>query len=523
VRLPGTSLIFRMRSQGFPGEIPDVPPWVPHDDGAMKDEDETQPSPAENAGQHAEGPTTSDRPAAEGPATDSGSQAGPPPSGSEPPPPGGYGPAAHQPQGAYVRPPRLTRRAHGQDRVIGGVAGGIADYFGVDPLLVRLAFVGFSLLGGGGIVLYVLGWIFIPERGEGEVVGKARRVDSAKYLGIGLIAIATLILVDGIGFGSGDGGFGPFEHLFFATILVGLGVFLLRSSDSEREPAHQPPPPVHSYAQAGPSAGGTTTPYTAPTGQTQPIPSSTFAASPIGYEVPDKTAKPRERSQLGLLTSAAVLLITGTAALLNNLDVTSFDGGQLSALALTVLGIGLIVGAWWGRARWLIWIGVLMFPFVTFFSLIDLSMVSLDGEVGEVNESPQDQIEIAGGYELLAGEALIDMSDFEFSSGEDARLTIDMAVGETTIRVPRDVYVDADLSLQAGELVFFDSRRTGQGVRIVDTDGDPASEARLVLDVDGALGAVSIERSAERATLEDQVSQTDENSEKPKRRERERR
>ena len=222
------------------------------------------------------------------------------------------------------------------------------------------------------------------------------------------------------------------------------------------------------------------------------------------------------------MTLAAVLLITGAAALLNNLDVTSFDGGQLSALALTVLGIGLIVGAWWGRARWLIWIGVLMFPFVTFFSLVDLSMVSIDGEVGEINLRPVDQIELAGGYELLAGEALIDLSDFEFSPGEDARLSIDMAVGETTVRVPRDVYVDADLSLQAGEVVFFDSRHTGQGVRVVDTDGDPESDARLVLEVDGALGAVSIERSTETATIEDQVSDTDENSEKPKRRERER-
>jgi phage shock protein PspC (stress-responsive transcriptional regulator) len=490
----------------------------------MKDDDETQPSPAEDAGQHVEGAPAPDRPAAEGPATDSGSQAGPPTPGSKPPPSGGYGPPSSEahPQGAYVRPPRLTRRAHRQDRVIGGVAGGIADYFGVDPLLVRLAFVGFSLLGGGGIVLYVLGWIFIPERGEGEVVGRARRVDAAKYLGMGLIAIATLILVDGIGFDSGDGGFGPFEHLFFATILVGLGVFLLRSSDSEREPAHPPPPPVHSYASAAPTVGGTTTPYTSPTGQTQPIPSSTFAASRTGYEIRDRKARPREHSQLGLLTLAAVLLITGVAALLNNLEVTSFDGGQLSALALTVLGLGLIVGAWLGRARWLIWIGVLMFPFVAFFSLVDLSMVSFDGEVGELNLRPVDQTEISKGYELLAGEALIDMSDFEFSPGEDARLNIDMAVGETTVRVPRDVYVEADLSLQAGEIVFFDTERTGQGVGIVDSDGDPESDARLTLVVDGALGTVQIERSTERAMLEEQVSDTEENTEKPKRRERER-
>jgi hypothetical protein len=214
--------------------------------------------------------------------------------------------------------------------------------------------------------------------------------------------------------------------------------------------------------------------------------------------------------------------VTGVAALLNNIGVTSFDGGQLSALALTVLGTGLIVGAWWGRARWLIWIGVLMFPLVAFFSLIDLSMVSLDGEVGELNERPHEQAEIAGGFELLAGEALIDLDDFEFSPGEDARLIIDMAVGETTVIVPRDVYVDADLSLQAGEVVFFDTRRTGQGVTIVDSDGDPESDARLTLEIDGALGAIQIERSSDRAVMEGATSATEETEEKPKRRERER-
>jgi phage shock protein PspC (stress-responsive transcriptional regulator) len=491
----------------------------------MKDDDETQPSPAEDAGQHVEGPPTPDRPAAEGPATDSGSQAGPPTPGSEPPPPGGYGPPSSEahPQGAYVRPARLTRRARGQDRVIGGVAGGIADYFGVDPLLVRLAFVGFSLLGGGGIVLYVLGWIFIPERGEGEVVGRASRVDAAKYLGMGLIAIATLILVDGIGFDSGDGGFGPLEHLFFATILVGLGVFLLRSSEPERGPAQPPPPPVYPYVPTGgPTGGGASTSSVAAPVQTQPLPRSTHAASSIGYEPREQRAKPRERSQLGLLTLAAVLLVTGAAALLNNMGVTSFDGGQLSALALTVLGVGLIVGAWLGRARWLIWIGVVMFPFVAFFSLVDLSMVPFDGEVGELSLRPVDQIEISKGYELLAGEAHIDLSDFEFSPDEDARLSIDMAVGETTVRVPRDVYVEADLSLQAGEITFFNTQRTGQGVTIVDSDGDPESDARLTLVIDGALGAIEIDRSAERAEVERQVSEAEENAEKPKGRERER-
>ena len=498
----------------------------PHDDGAMKENDETQPSPAENAGQNEGG-----RPAADGPATDGGSQAGHPSSGSpprsEPPPPGGYGPprAEGHPEGAYGRPPRLTRRAHGQDRVIGGVAGGIADYFGIDPLLVRLAFAGFSLLGGGGIVLYVLGWIFIPERGEGEIAGKAGRgprADVAKYLGLGLVAIATLIFIDGIGFG--PRGLGPFEHIFFATILVGLGVYLLRKESAPEPSPVQPPPPQAppSGPPAGQGAGDATTSRMVATERAQPIPSATLPESSIGYEHARKQKKPRERSNLGLFTLAAVLLVTGTAALLNNLDVTSFDGGQLSALALTVLGGGLIVGAWWGRARSLIWIGVVMFPFVAFLSLIDLSMVSLDGDVGSINERPRDQIEIAGGYEVLAGEAFFDMSDFEFMVDEQAELSVDLAFGQVVVMVPRDVYVDADISLEGGEIVFFDDRRAGQGVSIVDTDGDSASDARLSLDIEGALGQIEVLRSSGRALVEGETSDQESNPQRPGRRERER-
>jgi hypothetical protein len=389
---------------------------------------------------------------------------------------------------------------------------------------VRLAFAGLSLIGGGGIVLYVLGWIFIPERREGEVVGRAGRTgrsEAAKYLGMGLIAIATLIVVDGIGFG--PDGLGSLEHFFFATILVGVGVYLLRKeSEPAGGPGYSPRPPVTSYAPAaGPASGVTTSPIT-PTEHAQPIQSATFPESPIGYEIPEEKEKPRERSQLAPLTIAAVLLVTGAAALLNNFGVTSFDGGQLSALALTVLGGGLIVGAWWGRARWLIWIGVLMFPLVAFFSLIDLSMVSLDGVVGPLNERPTEEVEIAGGYELLAGEATIDLGDFEFSPDEEARLVIDMAVGETTVRIPRNVYVEADLSLQAGQIVFFDSERAGQGVSIVDNDGDPESDARLTLEIDGALGQIQIDRSSDRAVVEESTSAAEEPEKKPKRRERER-
>ena len=58
---------------------------------------------------------------------------------------------------------RLSRTREG--RVVAGVCGGIAAYFGIDPTLVRLAFAVFTIFGGAGILIYLIAWIVIPEEG----------------------------------------------------------------------------------------------------------------------------------------------------------------------------------------------------------------------------------------------------------------------------------------------------------------------------------------------------------------------
>ena len=50
-----------------------------------------------------------------------------------------------------------------KDRYIGGVAGGIAEYFNMDSVVVRLIFVLVSLVGGSGILIYIILWIAVPE------------------------------------------------------------------------------------------------------------------------------------------------------------------------------------------------------------------------------------------------------------------------------------------------------------------------------------------------------------------------
>lgn len=49
------------------------------------------------------------------------------------------------------------------DKKIGGVCGGLAEYFNIDPLLIRLAWVAFTLLGGSGILVYLLLWLLAPK------------------------------------------------------------------------------------------------------------------------------------------------------------------------------------------------------------------------------------------------------------------------------------------------------------------------------------------------------------------------
>jgi phage shock protein C len=59
---------------------------------------------------------------------------------------------------------RLQRPAKG--RMVAGVAAGIGEYFGLDAVLVRVVFVAVTLVAGIGALIYLAGWLLIPEEGE---------------------------------------------------------------------------------------------------------------------------------------------------------------------------------------------------------------------------------------------------------------------------------------------------------------------------------------------------------------------
>src|SRR5437870_3009515 len=86
------------------------------------------------------------------------------------------------------------------NRIIDGVCGGVAEYFGVDPTVVRILWVLVSLLGGSGLILYIVAMIVMPvnpdHRAQASSAAPAAGVSERKrYWGIVLILIGVFVLM----------------------------------------------------------------------------------------------------------------------------------------------------------------------------------------------------------------------------------------------------------------------------------------------------------------------------------------
>jgi phage shock protein C len=97
-------------------------------------------------------------------------------------------------------PPRLLRRRL-DNRVIAGVCSGLADYFAIDPILVRLAFVVITFAGGAGVLVYIILWIVMtpaplgtPAQPVAAAIGQG-----PFWLGAVLVALGALFLIGNTG------------------------------------------------------------------------------------------------------------------------------------------------------------------------------------------------------------------------------------------------------------------------------------------------------------------------------------
>jgi signal transduction histidine kinase/phage shock protein PspC (stress-responsive transcriptional regulator) len=133
-----------------------------------------------------------------------------------------------------IAPVRRIYRGR-ENRIVAGVADGIADYLAVDPAFVRLAFAALSFAGGAGIAIYGLCWVLVPQIPEGETrspvgsAGRSRAPSAQVALAVGLVVLGLLLLFRASGFWVGD-------NLVWPALLAAAGVALVwqRSSAQER-------------------------------------------------------------------------------------------------------------------------------------------------------------------------------------------------------------------------------------------------------------------------------------------------
>ncbi|MFH1641493.1 MAG: PspC domain-containing protein [Nanoarchaeota archaeon] len=118
-----------------------------------------------------------------------------------------------------------------QDRIVAGVCAGIADYFKIDPVWVRLAAVLLIFVNGTGILAYLIAWIIIPEEPGKESVKKTKisiKADKkVKKPGNGPVVFGVILIFISIGLMTKH--FFPFFQikLLFYTGLIIFGLYLV--------------------------------------------------------------------------------------------------------------------------------------------------------------------------------------------------------------------------------------------------------------------------------------------------------
>ena len=386
---------------------------------------------------------------------------------SPPPPP----PPAGPPPGR-----RLARTP--DDKVFTGLCGGLGRYFNVDPVIFRIGFVILSLAGGTGLLLYLAGWLLVPDAATGVV--EAERIFKGRNPNVAVLVLAIVagaIVLDQIDDDGGD--------FFMALTLIGVGAAVLWSRRNNANGA----------GSSGP-AGGASAPGPQPVDA--PLPSSTVADMPPPAQgaaadtapmpvVPPTGRGPAEpRSPLVPVTLSLVSIAAGVLAL---------AGASLSvvaAAALLGIGLGLLVGAWRGRGRALIPFGLLLVPVVVATSLVD---VPLRGGIGERNYRPVTVQELESPYRLAIGELFLDLSRLDLS-GRTVRVVASTGIGELRVTVPRNVQVEATGHAGAGEVRLFGRSWTGTDVdqRVVSPGMN--SGGRLIVRAETGLGEVEVRYAA---------------------------
>lgn len=357
------------------------------------------------------------------------------------------------------------------ERIAAGVCGGLARSLGLDPVLVRVLVAVLALLGGAGVVLYVVGWLLLPvDDGQRSIAERAFARPAApgpsRPIGLAVLLVVLALVSLALVFDAWEG-----SALLVLSIL-GLLLWIDRRSVRVEHV-------VYAAAEPAPIGGGGLPPAS---GWSQPV------DPPPGTPLPG-----RPRPVLFAVTASCVLIAVGALGAADGAGLT-VPAGAYPALALAVVGLGLVVGTWFDRSRGLIVVGLVL-------ALMTGGAVGAD-RVGRYGRDSVDLMlrptsvdSLPTAAEYAVGSARYDLTGIEFGD-TDTTMRVSIGAGEIVVTVPPEVDVTVKASVGVGETLLFSDGEDGPGVdrTVTDLGPDGAGGGSLDLFLDAGVGHLEVRR-----------------------------
>jgi phage shock protein PspC (stress-responsive transcriptional regulator) len=330
--------------------------------------------------------------------------------------------------------PKLVRTRRG--RLIGGVCSGLGAHFGVDPLLLRIAFVGLTFFGGAGAWLYAAILLLVPEEGASRAPIRMVRASSWRTIaGVVVLVAAAGVLVPVTSHATLGGGW-PFGVGVGSVAVLGVLATLLWAALRRR-------------------------------------------GDPHGRSSADRVLA-RRLALVTALTAGALLLAAGGAGL------AGIDR-HAAAWAVIALGCAVILSAFAG-ARWPV---LPALAFALPLAVFSAARVDLHGGLGNRVYRPHTVAQLREGYRLGAGRLEVDLRELAFPPG-DTSLRIRLGAGELVVLVPDQVCVATRAAIGGGFVGALDRKSGGLDVNWTNRPSPPARTPRLLIDGRVGLGALFV-------------------------------
>jgi hypothetical protein len=204
---------------------------------------------------------------------------------------------------------------------------------------------------------------------------------------------------------------------------------------------------------------------------------------------------PRPRSALGPIVFFAGLMLSGVVGAIDLTGAIDVPPAGYVAAALATVGAGLVIGAWVGRARPLIALGLVLalaLPVLGAFDRWD----SRHTVGSEITWQPVSVAALRDEYALTFGQGTLDLRDLDFT-GREEFVRVQVNGGEIRVLLPPEVDVSAELSINAGDADILGVNHGGFGPDpdvVTDAGSDGPGGGTLNLDVHVNFGSLVVTR-----------------------------